>query len=427
MLTGGGIHKNQPIDCSAQTRQHLPSTTQPRMGDFHYDSRQPFRGYAPNAASKLFPLPFRHVRRHHGLPIPSLASTSPRSRPEYPRVHNTPAFDPSMQQRVLFPSQTRLPPIGTGRPSAFNDDHQSAPVINVVSLTSRPLQPSGTFINPLSKASDPYLERNESQQKTARGATDSDLIVRPQRRISTSLHCRHFPPSQRLARGLPQHVASNRSGSSAGRSSVSSRRASQGEPQDRRNRLADNSSSRGIHKKQRDSSPRKAAVAARAAIAHSARTGVELECDEVSPKTTTRTWAQMASGYVKEEPPADSAARQEIQIEVPTSIKEERMEPSRVQTWAQIAAAKWMEKNSKQEKVRNEGFGTPYFGLRQLRLTAKDQSVKIEIKEDLSNEISHWVPTTRSQQKSVQFGTEPRKDCGPRRRGMRFRTVKATM
>jgi len=434
MLTRSWMHNNHPIDCTAQTPQPLPFTTPPRMGEFRHSGRERFRNPSSNAASNLFPNSHPQVRQHHshakqhlGLPIPTQASTFPRSRGEYPRVHNTPGFHRSTQHQELFPIQANLPPIGTGRPSSFNEDNQSVPATNVVSITSRPLQPSGTFADPFAKALDPYLKRNESQQKAARGATDPGLNAPPQQWTSTSMPHRDFPPSQRRLRELAQHGAPNRSGSSTRRGSVSSRRASQGELQDGRNKPADNSSPRGILKNRRDSSPRKAAVAARAAIAHSARTEVEIKYDEVSPKTTTRSWAQVASDHIKEESPEDNTALQEVPREASIPIEEDKMEPSSFQTWAQIAAAEWTENKSKQEKLRNESFGKSHSKFGQLKFTAKDQSVKVEGKEEPKEEVCHWAPATRVKQKCVQFEKAPRKHRRARGRGMLFRTVSATM
>jgi hypothetical protein len=432
MLTRSWMHNNHPIDCIAQTPQLLPSTTPPRMGEFRYGGRERFRNHSSHAASNLFPTSHPQVRQHHshteqhhGLAIPTQASTFPRSRVEYPRVHNTPGFRPSTQHQELFPIQTNLPPIGTGRPSSFNEDHQSVPATNVVSITSRPLQLSDTFSDPFAKALGPYLKRNESQQKAAGGATDSGLNAPPQRWTSTSMPRRDFPPSQRRSRELAQHGAPNRSGLSARRGSVSSRRTSQGEPQDGRNKPADNTSPRGILKNRRDSSPRKAAVVARAAIAHSARTEVEIKYGEVSPKTTTRSWAQVASDHIKEEPPENNAALQEVPKEACIPIEEDKMEPSSFQTWAQIAAAEWMENKSKQEKLRNESFGKSHSKFGQLKLTAKDQSVKVKGKEEPKEEVCHWAPATRVKQKCVQFEKAPRKHRRARGRGIR--TVSATM
>jgi hypothetical protein len=191
--------------------------------------------------------------------------------------------------------------------------------------------------------------------------------------------------------------------------------------------LADNASPRGILKNRRDSSPRKAAVAARAAMAHSTPTEVGIKYDEVSPKTTTRSWAQVASDHIKEEPPEDSAALQEVPKEALIPIEEDKKEPSSFQTWAQIAASEWMENKSKQEKLRNESFGKSHCKFGQLKLTAKDQSVKVEGKEESKEEVCHWAPATRVKQKCVQFEKAPRKHRRARGRGMLFRTVSATM
>jgi hypothetical protein len=154
---------------------------------------------------------------------------------------------------------------------------------------------------------------------------------------------------------------------------------------------------------------------------------VAIKYDEVSPKTTTRSWAEVALDYIKEEPPEDNAALQEEPKEVSIPIEEDKMEPSSFQTWAQIAAAEWMENKSKQEKSRNESFGKSHSKFRQLKLTAKDQSVKVEGKEEPKEEVCHWAPATRVKQKCVQFEKAPRKHRRARGRGMPFRTVSATM
>jgi hypothetical protein len=407
MLTRSWKNNGQPMDGSAQAPQLLPSTNPPRMGEFRYDGRRKSREQSsipPDTTStshRQAAQRYLHMEQHR-LPIPNRFSNFPQSKVPYPQVSKTPGFHPSTQPRELFPSKV-LPPIGTGRPSSYDERDHSVPASNIVSVTSRSLKSPGTYINPFAEALEPYLKKPGHKKRRISVEMNTHLDM-PSQRCSSALEQRpHAPPFQTLARELAQHGVPIRSGSPTRRPSVSFRRRSQAEPQDRRNKLGDNSSPSGIVKTRRDSSPRKAAAAVRAAMIHSARKEVKSEPDEVSPKTSKRSWAQVASRQIKEEPIKDNIALQDVRQQASVSIKQEKVEESNIHTWAQIAAAKWMESKSKEQQLRNEGFGKPYFKIGQMSLKAKDDDVNAEVNEVPTGVIYHGLDAIRARQKTLEI------------------------
>jgi hypothetical protein len=409
---------------SARGQRHQPSATLPKMGEFYYDGG---RITQDHSSRNLRPPPYPQARQHHshteqdqGLPVSPKASTFLRSGAPYPQVPNTPDYRPSNQFGQLFSAQLPLPPIGTGRPPPYSEfpDPVSTPAKDLVSLTSRPLQPSETFKNPFDKTLNPYLESNDCQQDPVRGAIDDHMDM--EHRRTSALGSRPcFLQSQILAREGSQYHSPGRTGSPTRRGSASFRRNSHPDPQDHRN-----SSPRGIVKKRRDSSSRKAAVAARAAIVHSAR---KESSDEVSPKTLKQSWAQIAASGIKEEATEDNVALQAIPQQASVTMKQTKVDQKEGQTWAQIAAAEWVETHSKQEQLRRNSFGKLPHKFRQLKLNTKSDSVMIEVKEGAKEEITHSSLFSRTKPRSVQFTKTP--PTGPKNmrahgRGM-FRAIES--
>jgi hypothetical protein len=148
---------------------------------------------------------------------------------------------------------------------------------------------------------------------------------------------------------------------------------------------------------------------------HSTQKAVKAEFDEVSPKESKRSWAQVASGQVKEGPVEDNITLQDVRQQASVPIKEEKVEQSSIQTWAQIAAAKWMESKSKEQQLRNEGFGKPHFKIGQTSLKAKDDDVNAEVKGAPKEVIYHGPDAVRAKQKTSQAEKGPGKNgriCG---------------
>ncbi|KAE9378152.1 hypothetical protein N431DRAFT_461694 [Stipitochalara longipes BDJ] len=431
MLTRSWRHYDQPMDPELSP-QHLAPTAPPRMGEFHYDRKQRILGHISTAAPDLFPSPqprsrsaHAHRKQHHELPSTNQPSLYLRSGVAYPQVPNTPEFNPSPQLRELFPSQSQLPPIGTGRPSTYPEEPQPIPARNTVSITSRPLQTSGTYVNPFAESLKSYLKDSSHQQRPNSAIGSDQIEITSRRRPSTSEHRPELPHAQIIARGLSRHGVRIRSDSSSRKSSVSTRRSSQAETHDRHRKPGDNSTPRGILKKRRDSLSRRAAAAARAAIARCPQASKELSSEEVIPKVSERSWAQVAASEMKKEPLEDNDAVQDISPQPSVTVKEGRLGSNNVQTWAQIAAAKWTGNKSEQELHRKSCFGKPSYNFEQYRLKTKDDGIKMKIEKEPQSVLGNGRHTIPIMPKAMLLEQKIRMHHRASGRDMSQRTVRA--
>lgn len=257
MLTRSWRYGNQAMECSAQHPKPLPSTRQQKMGEFRYDGKHnsgnSFSNGIPNISPPYNPgepQHYPHAQQHHGLPVSCQASTLLRPSTVYPQVPNTPGFHPSSRQRELFPSKMH-PPIGTGRLSPYNEIRHSVPPPDVVSVTSRKLQPD-TYHNPFAGALNPYMkyDHQHPQHHTKAGSAVTYPPKIPSQNWRSGPGRNVEPPSAQIyATELAQHGIPIRSGSPARRSSISSRRSSQADQHDRRHRPGDSSPQHGVQKK----------------------------------------------------------------------------------------------------------------------------------------------------------------------------------
>lgn len=389
MLTRSWRKADHLADRSVWAHQYSAPAAQFAMDDFHCDGRREIRPQSSfidptNSSTGHQQVP------HYGSPPFKQTTRVFRSGMPYPQVSNTPDFRPPIQRRELFPTQTYHPPIGTGRPFSYCDKF---PLKDTVSSTSRELHPSATCSNPFSDSLRPCLKPAQ-QQEDANSAIDGDLYVPPQRQTS-----RARPNTRVIARELAQHGVLVRNKSQTRRGSASFRRASHGERQDRWIKPGDNSPPGGISKKRRNSSQRKAAAAARAVVSHSARNEYSRESDKVNQKTPRPSWAQVASGRIKEEPVEDSVTLYDKPLPASVPIKQEKDEDKGPKTWARVAAAAWLENKSKEQKLRDDSFGKPHLNLGNLSLRSKDYSVKVEVKEVLEGDPGEYSRTVQTNQK----------------------------
>jgi hypothetical protein len=376
MLTRSRRAINHPIDRSEPAPQYLTSTAPPGMGEYPFEGRSRTRAQT----SSVTPTgPARQSIQYHASSL--LNQTARLSQPgmPHPQVPNTPGFHPPSQWSQSFPTQSHHPPIGTGRPFLYNN---RTPAKDVVSVTSRQLHPSGTYQNPFADSLKPYIKPDQ-QRGQANSTDNSRPYVPPQRRNPVARL-----DSRAITREPAQHGVSVRTESPTRRGSVSIRRASQGEPQDRRNKPGDNSPPRGVFKRRRSSLPRKAAIAARAAIANSARNEAITESEEVKNEAPDHSWAQVASGRVKEESTEDNVPLHDVPQLASVQIKEEKVEEG-PRTWAKIAAAEWMDSKSKEQETRNNSFGKPLSNLWNMSLRSRDY-VQIEVKEEPREDTSKY-------------------------------------
>jgi hypothetical protein len=423
MLTRSWRYGNRAMEFSAQYPQPLPSTRQQKMGEFCYDGKHNSGNNSSNATTNIFP-PYKSgdrqhhplAQQNHGLPVSYQASTLLRSSTVYPQVPNTPGFHPSSQQRELFSSNMH-PPIGTGRLSPYNESRYSAPPTDVVSVTSRNLQPSDTYHNPFARALNPSLkpDHQQTQHRIKAGCAVTNPPKTPSQHWRSGSGRNAKPPSAQIfTTELEQHSVPIRSTSPARRASVSSRRSSQAEQQDRRHRPGDGSPQHGIQKKKREASLRKTAVAVRAAMIHSAQKELFSNNNEGGPKTPKRSWAQVVSSQVKEEPvdgpvslhkvPESTDVSSNLHDEPPkpsVQNKDEKVAHRKVQTWAEVASAKWTEKQSKKQQLRNASFGKSNLKVGKYRFETKDVVVNFKVKEEPKEDRSHSMTANPARQKAL--------------------------
>jgi hypothetical protein len=437
MLTRSWRYSNQAMECSAQYPQPLPSTRQPKMGEFRYDGKYDSGNNASNATPNIFPPSnpgepqhYPLVQQHHGLPVSCQPSMLLRSSTVHPQVLNTPGFHPSSGQRELFPTKMH-PPVGTGRLSTYNDIRYSVPSPDVVSVTSHKIQPSDAYRNPFAGALNTYLKPDDQhpQHRIKAGSAVTHPPKIPSQNWRSGSGRNAEPPSAQIfATELAQNGVPVRSGSPARRTSVSSRRSSQADQPDRRRRPGDSSPQHGIQKKKREASLRKTAVAARAAMIQSAQKGLFSETSEGGPTTPKRSWAQVVSGQIKEEEPVDGIVTLQ---KVPESTlatsnrhdeprtpsvqnKDEKVVQSKVQTWAEVASAKWIEKQSKKQQSRNRSFGKSNFKVGQYKFELKDV-VNVKVKEEPKEDRYHNMTANPAKQKALPVGKgtgKTRRVCG---------------
>jgi type IV secretory pathway VirB10-like protein len=169
-------------------------------------------------------------------------------------------------------------------------------------------------------------------------------------------------------------------------------------------------------------------VAARAAMIQSAQKDMFLETSEGGPKTPKRSWAQVVSGQIKEEEPVDGIAtlqkvpesnlatsnRHDEPPKPSVQNRDEKVVQSKVQTWAEVASAKWIEKQSKKQQSRNRSFGKSNFKVGQYKFELKDV-VNIKVKEEPKEDRYHNLTANPAKQKAlpVEKGTgKNRRVCG---------------
>jgi hypothetical protein len=321
------------------------------------------------------------------------------------------------------------PPVGTGRLSTYNDIRYSVPPRDVVSVTSRKLQPSNAYHNPLAGALNTYLKPDDQhpQHRIKAGSAVTHPPKIPSQNWRSGSGRNAEPPSAQIfATELAQNGVPVRSGSPARRTSVSSRRSSQADQPDRRRRAGDSSPQHGIQKKKREASLRKTAVATRAAMIQSAQKELFSETSEGDPKTPKRSWAQVVSGQIKEEPVDGTATLQKVpESTLATSNrhdeppkpsvqnKDEKVVQSKVQTWSEVASAKWIEKQSKKQQSRNRSFGKSNFKVGQYKFELRDV-VNVKVKEEPKEDRYHNMTANPAKQKTlpVKKGTGQNRRVG---------------
>jgi hypothetical protein len=282
----------------------------------------------------------------------------------YAPASKTGAFHSTAQLPELFPSQPLPRPIGTGRPSSSvtYEDYDPAQIADGVSNRkySRSLQPFDTYTNPFSESlANSQLHDFIEQPKTNSVASNTqfgDLWM--QQRISTNCSWPHpGVPSPRAFRDTSdQPPLSIFSRPQTRRGNIPTHRDSQAEPHETRNKLGDTALPHGVFKKRRHSVPRKAAVAACAAIARAAEKDLESELEEFSLKSPKRTWAQVVSNPIKKEEPEKSIALHGP-AQRASSPKEENADEGDCKTWAKVAAGARNETQETQQKMKTDSFG----------------------------------------------------------------------
>jgi hypothetical protein len=301
------------------------------MGEFRYNPANQSRFPSSNATPNTLPASYPHMPQYYPYPEQKnvfplsnqpTAMHSPRSL-SYTPVHNAGPFRPSTPLQQLFPSQAPLPPIGHGRPSstAIYEGYQPVQTADGFSnkKSSWALKPFHTYKNPFSESLKEAVFQDFVRQQRANGANKvqpGDVWL--QRQSSTS----HSGPRPDVPPPRAFRKASNQLDFQA-------------EQLETRNRPGDATLPRGIFKKRRNSvAPKKAAVAASAAIARVAKMDFESESDEADVKPPKRSWAQVVSSPIKDEQTEDKIALHNAPRKTYSPAKEVKISQSGNQNWA---------------------------------------------------------------------------------------------
>lgn len=102
-----------------------------------------------------------------------------------------------------------------------------------------------------------------------------------------------------------------------------------------------------------------------------------------------------------------NVALQVVHEQASIPIKKEKVDQKEGQTWAQIAAAKWMETHSREEQWKRDSFGKPPRKFRQLKLNTKSQVVKVEVKEVAEQELPQVSLFSRPKPRPIQITKMP--------------------
>jgi hypothetical protein len=154
-------------------------------------------------------------------------------------------------------------------------------------------------------------------------------------------------------------------------------------------------------------------VAARAAMIQSAQMELFSDINEGSPKRPGRSWAQVVSGQIKEEPvdrtssfhnvPESTGVSGDLHDEAQkpsVQSKDEKVVHSKAQTWAEVASAKWIERQSKKQQPRNGSFGKSNIKVGQYKFELKDV-VNVKVKEEPKEDYGRSTPTNPVRQKAL--------------------------
>ncbi len=152
------------------------------------------------------------------------------------------------------------------------------------------------------------------------------------------------------------------------------------------------------------------------------------ETSEGGPKTPKRSWAQVVASQIKEEPVDGNATLQKVPEltdassnlhdappEPSVQNKDEKVVQSKVQTWAEVASAKWIEKQSKKQQSRNGSFGRSNLKVRQYKFDLKDVVMNVKVKEEPKEDCCHRMAANPAREKALPVKKGPGKNrrlCG---------------